>query len=72
MHHGEDRIWMKVSDDEYELPEAIANTADELAKICGVTGSTVRSMVSHCKGHPNRHSRYLFVIVREEDDERKE
>ena len=36
-----DVIWIKVSHDEYELPLAVADTAEELAKICGISVATI-------------------------------
>jgi hypothetical protein len=42
-------LWIKVSDDIYELPEVVATTARALADRCGVKESTVKSAVSKCK-----------------------
>lgn len=39
-------VWVKTSDDDLELIEAIADTAMELADICGVDECTVRSAYS--------------------------
>ena len=35
------RLYYKVSQDKYELIEAIADTSQELAELCGVTRSAV-------------------------------
>ena len=40
-------VWMKVTTDELELPEVVADTAGELAKKCGVTVSTVYTSLCH-------------------------
>ena len=34
-------IWMKVTDDKYELPVAVADTAEELARIVGLGAVTL-------------------------------
>lgn len=57
----ESMIYMKVSRDKYELPLAVADTADELALIVGTTKNTVLSSISH------GHRTYIRVNV--EDDE---
>lgn len=44
-----DRIWMRVSSDEYELPEAVADTAVELAQICKTTPDVIYSEISMVK-----------------------
>lgn len=42
-------VWMEISQDRYELPVAVANTATDLARICGVKPSTVRSSASRAE-----------------------
>lgn len=42
-------IYMKVSHDEYELPEMIADTATELALKLGLHERSVTSQIFHCK-----------------------
>ena len=45
-------IWMAVSRDDLQLPEYVADTAEELAKLCGVKPETVVCEVSRWKhGH---------------------
>lgn len=34
-------IWLRVTNDEYELPVAVGRSAEELARICGVTTSAI-------------------------------
>ena len=34
-------VWMKVSDDKYELPEVIADSSKELAAKCGIATNTI-------------------------------
>lgn len=41
------KIWMKVSHDKYELPIAVADSASELAKLCGTTPNVIYSQRSH-------------------------
>ena len=55
-------VWMKVSKDKYELPLCIADSAKELAKLCGTTENTIKSCVSHAK-RKDFKSHYVRVKV---------
>ena len=57
---------MVVTDDEYELPLYVAETAEELSRITGVNVNTIRSSVSHVRSGRNKSSIYQKV---EWDDE---
>lgn len=59
------KIWMLVTDDEYEFPLQIADSAVELARICGVTPNDIRSAVSHSK---ERGGRSIYVKVDIDDE----
>lgn len=61
-------VWMEISQDKYELPVAVANTAKDLARICGVEISTVRSSASRAnQGHEgNRFCRFRSVEIESE------
>lgn len=58
-------IWMKVSNDKYELPEVVADSAKELAKILDVNANTIRSSVSHMLHGYVKSSVYRKVEVDE-------
>ena len=58
-------VWIKVSNDKYELPIAVADTAEELAEICGVNVNNIHSSRSHAK-HRGQKTRYFKVIINEE------
>lgn len=62
-------VWMKVTQDEYRLPVAIADTSRELAKICGDTNENVRTTAYKAnKGlYKNAKSKYIIVVLNEED-----
>lgn len=60
-------LWIKVSNDKYELIEAMGDTAYDLAKACGVTMNAVCSAVSHAKGRHN-NSVYKRIVYDEEDN----
>ena len=49
MRKAGNRIWMKISNDAYELPVAVADSADELAMLCGTTANVIYSQMSHYK-----------------------
>ena len=54
-------IWLAVDADEYELPQAVEETAAELAKVCGTTTSNVQN--SCIRGWNGRISGRKFVKV---------
>lgn len=55
-------IYMKVSEDKYQLPIAIADTVVELAKMCGTKPNCISSCISHAKKKNNKTS-YIKVEV---------
>ena len=59
---------MAVDLEYYELPYAIADTAEELAKMCGVTKNNVYSTISHVKSGRYQRGRYVKVEVYDEGD----
>lgn len=58
-------IWMKVSEDGYELPEAVADTPSELAKIIGVKPNNISSAISKAKSRGYK-CMYQKVVVEDE------
>lgn len=50
----EDFVYMKVTKDKYRLPLAIADSAEELARICNVSKGCIFSSISHGKNGENR------------------
>ena len=59
-------LWMKVTADEYELPEAVAESASELGRMCGVSASTIMSASFKAR---MRGKKSVYVKVEIEDDE---
>ena len=62
------KIYMAVDSDEYELPYAVADTAEELARLCGVKKNTVISSISQLRRGKTKSSRYLRIEVEGEDE----
>lgn len=58
-----ERIWMKISDDQYELPVAVADTAIELAQLCGVTVNTIYAQLSRVKAGSLPSCPYICVTI---------
>lgn len=56
-------VWILVTKDEFELPVAIADTAKELARICGVSNRTVISGALRSKSGKVKKSRYIKVEI---------
>lgn len=61
---------MKVTKDKYQLPLAVADSASELAEICGTTRNSVVSTISHYKKGRIDFPSYICVTFEEgeEDD----
>lgn len=60
-YHGKAYIWMMVSDDKYEFPLAIADTARQLAEMIGSTENNVRSDYCHYMQGRTKSCRYRRV-----------
>lgn len=60
------KIWMKISNDIYELPEAVADSAKELAAICGTTRNAIKCSMSHYRQGRSKKQKYICVEI---DDE---
>lgn len=60
-------VWMKVSSDKYELPEVIADSAVELAKMLNVSANSISSSIQHARVRGSR-TVYKKVMIDEEGD----
>ena len=58
----ENCIWIKVTDDAYELPVLIADSASELAELAGVSPNTIYASV-HFEKYKKFKSRYKKVVI---------
>ena len=58
-------VWMKVTNDKYELPVLVADSAPELAKMLGCSPNNIYSSLSHAK-HRRQNSLYRKVVINEE------
>ena len=61
------KVWMKVTNDKYELPLAIADTAKELATICHVSEHSIHK--SHTYKGKGKYRRAIYICVKVEEDE---
>ena len=59
-------VYMEVTEDEYELPVAVAGSSEELARIVGTTGNAIKSAISHVESGRRKKSRYVRVYVEDE------
>lgn len=68
-HQGDEemKLYLKVTDDQYELPVAVAETQGELARMCGVSKATITSSLSHQR-HGRWQSHYKEVKVEDEEE----
>lgn len=56
------KVWMKVTDDELQLPLAIADTVKELAIICGISETYIRVSDFHHR-HGRQKGCYISVEI---------
>lgn len=59
-------IWIKVTNDEYELPLAVADSAEKLARLVGVKAATIYSAA--WQQRKGIHQRSIYQCVEVEDD----
>lgn len=60
------KLYLMVSNDEYELPMAVADSAAELSRITGWKLGTIKSFISHYRAGTIKKSRFHRVEVEEE------
>lgn len=58
-----DYVYMKISRDKYELPLAVADTATELARLCGLKPESVMTYMSRVRSGHWKRSQYIKVDV---------
>lgn len=54
-------LYLAVSEDEYELPIAVARSAQELERLLGLGKGTVSSHISHAKSRRRKRQRYFKI-----------
>ena len=62
-------VYMEVTKDKFELPIVVADSAYELARLCGVNVSTIMHSVSTQSKRIIKNSQYKRVWVNDQDDE---
>ncbi len=60
-------FYIAVTPDEYELPMAVAETTEELARLMGVSGGTIRSHLSKVKSGIVKKPKYEKVVIEDDD-----
>lgn len=62
-----DYVYMKITNDKYELPVAVADTASELANILGIKKSSIAASMYHARAG-KRKEIYIKVYVGSDED----
>ena len=62
-------VYMEVTKDKFELPIVVADSAYELARLCGVNVSTIMHSISTRSKRVVKSSQYKRVWVNDQDDE---
>lgn len=60
-------VWLKVTADRYELPLAVADTGEELARVCGTSPNNVYSTMSKAKRLGHRCQYVRVEVGRDEN-----
>ena len=58
-------LYIKVTNDELELPEAVADSAAELARMVGCSVNCIYSTISHVKRGKIKRGQYMKVEIDE-------
>ena len=58
---------MRITNDKYQLPVAIAESASELAAMCGTNANVIRSAVSHVRHGRKKFCSYVCVEIDEKE-----
>lgn len=61
-------VWMEVSQDEFELPVAVAGTARELAKLRNTTPMNIITSISKHRRGVIKRCKYVKVTVDDNED----
>lgn len=61
------KLWMKVTNDEYELPLAVADTMAELARMTGIKPESLYSIISRERRGKKHTYSYREVDIDDED-----
>ena len=57
------KLYMAVTQDEYELPIAVCTSVQELARKCGVKENTISHTIALYKKRKPRYKKYVVVEV---------
>lgn len=61
-------LWLQVTNDEYELPLAVADSCKELARMVGVTPQNIYEAKCKYKNHKKHRRKYRYITVEIEED----
>lgn len=61
------KVWMRITNDDFQLPVAVADTAAELAAMCGTSANSIVSAVSHVKAGRKKFCSYVCVEIDERE-----
>lgn len=56
-------VWMKVTQDKYEHPVAVADSVQELSRITGDSVNSIRSWMSHYKSGRLKTRKFVKVNI---------
>lgn len=59
-------LYMCVSQDKYELPEAVADSVTELGRMVNVTPNLISSCISKVEHGVHKKSRFVKILIEKE------
>lgn len=61
------KLYMKVTQDKFELPICVCSSVPELAARCGVQPNSIWQAIARAKRRPSRKSIYRVVEIEEDE-----
>ncbi len=60
-------VYMKITQDKYELPEFVCDSVTELSRLCNVSANNIHRQLSLYKSGVIKNCKYRRVEIREDD-----
>lgn len=62
-----EKLYLKVTQDKYELPLCVCGSSRELAEKCGITQNAVRAYLRRARLYGFKYPRYIVIEVEEDE-----
>lgn len=62
-----EKLYLKVTQDKYELPLCVCDSTKELADKCGITHNAVQKYLQRARLYGFKYPRYIVIEVEEDE-----